>query len=232
MSAGYGAITVLRDIDLAVGSGEVVAVLGSNGAGKTTMLRAISGMIPCKGTISFRERQTQALGAHKLARLGMAHVPEHRGTFAELSVDENLALGAYASGCSRDEVQETREQIFRYFPRLLERRQQQAGSLSGGEQQMLAIGRALALRPKLLLLDEPSFGLAPQTVKEIYAILRVLKDEHGVGMLLVEQHAEIALDLADRAVVLTSGQIALAGSAADIRSDQRVQDNYFGSGAH
>jgi branched-chain amino acid transport system ATP-binding protein len=232
LNAGYGAIRVLHDIDLDVAAGEVVAILGANGAGKTTILRAISAMIPYQGTISFCGSSMRRCGTHTLARLGMAHVPEHRGTFAELTVDENLTLGAYAARGSAVEIAQTREIIFKYFPRLVERRHQQAGSLSGGEQQMLAIGRALALRPKLLLLDEPSFGLAPQIVQEIYRILQDLKRDAAVGILLVEQHAGLALELADRALVLASGKIVLSGTAQGIKNDPRVQENYFGAGPH
>jgi branched-chain amino acid transport system ATP-binding protein len=232
LCAGYGPIRVLHDIDLEVASGEVVAVLGANGAGKTTLLRALCAMIPSEGTITFCGTSTRRMGTHRLARCGMAHVPEHRGTFAELTVEENLALGAYASRGSAGEAGAVRAQIFEYFPRLVERRRQQAGSLSGGEQQMLAIGRALASRPKLMLLDEPSFGLAPQIVDEIYAILRRLKRDMAVGMVLVEQHAGLALELADRAIVVAGGRIALQGSASAIASDPRVQESYFGAGAH
>lgn len=232
LSAGYGAVRVLHDIDLEVAPGEVLAILGANGAGKTTILRAICAMVPYQGSVSFCGDSMRRRGTHALARLGMAHVPEHRGTFAELTVEENLALGAYAARGSAAELRDARSRIFECFPRLAERRQQQAGSLSGGEQQMLAIGRALAARPKLMLLDEPSFGLAPQIVQEIYQILHDLKRDGAVGMLLVEQHAGLALELADRALVLSSGRIALSGSAPDIKTDPRVQENYLGAGLH
>jgi branched-chain amino acid transport system ATP-binding protein len=228
LSAGYGPIRVIYDIDIAIRQGDVVAILGANGAGKTTILRAISSIIPYQGAITFCGSSVRKHGTHKLARLGMAHVPEHRGTFAELTVEENLALGAYAARCSAAEAESTRAKIFEYFPRLVERRWQQAGSLSGGEQQMLTIGRALASRPKLLLLDEPSFGLAPQIVREIYDILASLKRDSGVGILLVEQHAGLALELADQALVLSSGRITLSGTPQEIKDDPRVQESYFG----
>jgi branched-chain amino acid transport system ATP-binding protein len=229
LSAGYGAVRVLHDIDLEVGPGEVVAILGANGAGKTTILRAISAMIATDGAISFCGVSTRRKGTHTLARLGMAHVPEHRGTFAELTVEENIALGVYAARGTPTEIARTRERIFEYFPRLVERLHQQAGSLSGGEQQMLAIARALASQPRLMLLDEPSFGLAPQIVQDIYRILGKLKCDSEVGMLLVEQHAGLALELADRALVISSGRITLSGDAAAIKDDPRVQENYLGA---
>ena len=231
LRAGYGAIEVLRNVDLDVAPGEVLAILGANGAGKTTLLRALSAMIPSTGAVRFAGREVGRTRTHALARLGMAHVPEHRGTFAELTVEENLRLGAQGSGRSEADRRSDREEVYGLFPKLRERRFQQAGTLSGGEQQMLAIGRALALKPALLLLDEPSFGLAPQIVAEIYRVLRRLKDENRVGMILVEQHAALALELADNAIVLTSGQVAIRGPATLVRADRRVQDTYLGHGA-
>jgi branched-chain amino acid transport system ATP-binding protein len=227
--ASYGPIQVLRDINFAVGEGKMLCVLGANGAGKTTLLRALSGMIPFQGSVTFRGQPIKGVPTHRLARMGIVHVPELRGTFAELSVEENLRLGALCSTANQREKLEDRDRVFSYFPRLQERSRQQAGSLSGGEQQMLAIGRALVSRPKLMLMDEPSFGLAPQIVTEIYKILTVLKDDHQLGVILVEQHAALALELADDAVVIASGQIVVSGPSREIKADSRIQESYFGA---
>jgi branched-chain amino acid transport system ATP-binding protein len=202
-------------------------VLGANGAGKTTLLRAISGLVRRSGAIVLDGLPIIGLEPQAIARRGVAHVPDNRGTFAELSVEDNLKLGAYrfstagafAEGLSRAHA---------YFPRLAERMRQQAGSLSGGEQQMLAIARALMMRPSLLILDEPSFGLAPLVVEEIYKILARIRREEGVGMLIVEQHAEVALGLVDKAYVLELGRVRLAGPAAAVVADPLVQRSYLG----
>ena len=198
LKAYYGPIPVLHGVDLEVEAGGITALLGANGAGKTTLLRAICAMVRREGEIRFADRALEGLGTEDVVRLGVAHVPDGRGTFADLTVEENLRLGAYTRG-DRTRVAQDFERVYGYFPRLRERRRQQAGTLSGGEQQMLAISRALMLAPKLLLLDEPSFGLAPLVVKDIFRILRAINREQRVSMLIVEQNATSALDLADRA---------------------------------
>ena len=193
--AGYGPTQVLHGLDFVVEAGSVTALLGANGAGKTTTLRAVCGMIRTEGEILFNGERITGRATEEIARLGIAHVPDGRGTFMELTVEENFKLGAYTR---RDgEVQADFERMWEWFPRLKQRWKQQAGTLSGGEQQMLAIARALLMRPKLLLLDEPSFGLAPLIVQEIFGIMRRIREESGVGILLVEQNANLALELAD-----------------------------------
>ena len=227
LSAGYGPTAVLHGLDFAVEERGVSALLGANGAGKTTTLRAISGMVRTGGSVRLAGVPINGRATEEIARLGVAHVPDGRGTFMELTVEENMRLGAYTR---RDKagVEADFERVFGYFPRLKQRFRQQAGTLSGGEQQMLAIARALLLRPRLLLLDEPSFGLAPLIVQEIFAIMRRIRDEQGVGILLVEQNANIALDFADRAYLLETGRIVLSGPAADIRQDEAVRRSYLG----
>ena len=226
LHAGYGDTRVLHGIDLAVPDAGVVSLLGANGAGKTTTMRAICGMVAMSGEIRFDGARIDGLPTEEIARRGIAHVPDGRGTFAELTVAENLRLGAYAR---RDRgVASDIDRVLTLFPRLRERRMQQAGTLSGGEQQMLAIARAMLMRPKLLLLDEPSFGLAPLIVREIFAIMERVQAEDRVGMLVVEQNATLALALADSAYVLETGRIAMAGTAEEIRRDEAVRRAYLG----
>jgi branched-chain amino acid transport system ATP-binding protein len=220
-------VEVLRGVSLAVAPGEMVGLVGRNGAGKTTTLRALCNMmVRITGEIRFNDERIDGKATEDIVRLGIGHVPDGRGTFVSLSVEENLRLGAYTR---RDkQVSEDFERIYGYFPRLKERRRQQAGTLSGGEQQMLAISRALMLRPKLLLLDEPSFGLAPLVVQEIFRILRAINQQEGVSMLLVEQNASIALELADHAYLLETGRIIMAGPSSRIANDESVRRAYLG----
>jgi branched-chain amino acid transport system ATP-binding protein len=227
LGAAYGATQVLQALDISVEQGGIVTLLGANGAGKTTTLRALCNMmVRITGEIRFNDRRIDGKATEDIVRLGIAHVPDGRGTFVSLSVEENLKLGAYTRRDS--EVSQDFERIYGYFPRLKERRRQQAGTLSGGEQQMLAISRALMLRPKLLLLDEPSFGLAPLIVQEIFRILRTINKQEGVSMLLVEQNASIALELADHAYLLETGRIILKGPSSVISSDESVRRAYLG----
>jgi branched-chain amino acid transport system ATP-binding protein len=226
LKAGYGQTHVLHGIDFHVEEGGVTALLGANGAGKTTTLRAVCGMVRTEGEVSFLGERITGKATEDIARRGLAHVPDGRGTFMELSVEENFRLGAYIR---RDrEIQSDFERMWQWFPRLKQRWRQQAGTLSGGEQQMLAIARALLLRPKLLLLDEPSFGLAPLIVQEIFGIMRRIRDESGVGILLVEQNANLALELADRAYLLETGNIVVSGPAAEIQQDEAIRRSYLG----
>jgi branched-chain amino acid transport system ATP-binding protein len=227
LHAQYGSIRVLHGINLDVELGGVTTVLGANGAGKTTLLRAICGMVARQGEIVFDGQRIDNLSTPDIARRGIAHVPEGRGTFAPLTTEENLRLGAYPR--HRDpEVQKDFELIYEYFPRLRERRAQQAGTLSGGEQQMLAIGRALMLRPKLLVLDEPSFGLAPLIVQEIFRIMRKINAERRVSVLLVEQNATLALGFADKACVLETGNVVTAGSPTELSNNENIRRAYLG----
>jgi branched-chain amino acid transport system ATP-binding protein len=226
LSATYGQVRALHRVDLTVGEGQVVALLGPNGAGKTTTLRAICGMVRASGRIAFRDRDLTAMATEKITRLGVAHVPEGRGTFPGLTVEENLRLGAY--GRRDPEVPRDIGRWYGIFPRLAERRDQPAGSLSGGEQQMLAVARALLSRPSLLLLDEPSLGLAPMVVREVFEVLERIRAEEGTGMLLVEQNAALALELADAAYVLEAGRTVLSGPAAEIRAEDSVRRSYLG----
>ena len=223
----YGAIAAIKGISFHVREGEIVALLGANGAGKTTTLRALSGIVRATGDIRFNGEPIGGRATEDIVRLGIAHVPEGRGTFVRMTVEENLQLGAMTR---RDRAAITRDidQVYAHFPRLKERRSQQAGTLSGGEQQMLAVGRALMLRPKLMLLDEPSFGLAPLIVEELFEILGQLNRELGVGMLIVEQNAALALDLAEHASLLETGRIVLAGPAQEIGKDEAVRRSYLG----
>ena len=224
VAARYGAVHALHAVSLTVGEGEAVAVLGANGAGKTTMLRAISGMVPRRGDVVFAGRRLARASA-AVARTGIAHVPEGRGTFSELSVWENLRLGAYTR---RDGGKETWPRVLDLFPWLERRLRQPAGTLSGGEQQMLALARALMLRPRLLLLDEPSLGLAPLVVREFFRILRTLKEEEGLTVLVAEQNAAAALRLAHRAYVLDAGRVALEGTSAELERNEAVRRSYLG----
>jgi branched-chain amino acid transport system ATP-binding protein len=226
LHASYGSIRVLHGVSLDVARGGVTTVLGANGAGKTTLLRAICGMVTRTGEITFDGQRIDGKSTPDIARCGIAHVPEGRGTFAPLTTEENLRLGAYTR---RDkEVDSDFERVFEYFPRLRERRSQQAGTLSGGEQQMLAIGRALMLRPKLLVLDEPSFGLAPLIVQEIFRIMRKINDEQQVSVLLVEQSANLALEFADRACVLETGRVVTSGTPDELSNNEDIRRAYLG----
>jgi branched-chain amino acid transport system ATP-binding protein len=227
LRARYGATQVLHGLDFDIVEGGITALLGANGAGKTSTLRALSGMIDMTGEISFAGRRVEGSATETLARLGIAHIPEGRGTFTRMTIEENLQLGAM-SRRDRAGIASDIDRVYGYFPRLRERARQQAGTLSGGEQQMLAIGRALMMRPRLMLLDEPSFGLAPLIVEEVYAILRKLNEADGMSMLLVEQNANAALALADRAYLIETGEIAMSGTAAEMGRDENVRRAYLG----
>ncbi len=225
--AAYGASPVLHGISFAVREGGITAMLGANGAGKTSTLRAVCGMVRTQGQVRFAGNRIDGKATEDIVRLGIAHVPDGRGTFVNLTVEENLRLGAYTRR-DRGALAGEFDRIYGYFPRLAERRRQQAGTLSGGEQQMLALSRALMLRPRLLLLDEPSFGLAPLIVRDIFRIMRRINEEERVSMLLVEQNANLALDLATDAYLIETGRIVLSGSAAEIRKDEAVRRSYLG----
>ncbi len=227
LAAFYGPIQALRGIDFALEEGSVTTVLGANGAGKTTTLRAICGMVATEGRVALDGDDISKMPTEAIVRRGVAHVPEGRGTFTRVTTEENLLLGAYARR-DKKAVARDLDQVYGYFPRLRERRGQQAGTLSGGEQQMLAVGRALMLRPRLMLLDEPSFGLAPLLVEELFAILRRINAEERVSMLLVEQNATLALDLADRAYLLETGRVVLSGTSDEIAADETVRRSYLG----
>ena len=227
LRAGYGATRVLHGIGFSLADGSITALLGANGAGKTTTLRALCGMVRTEGSIRYAGNRIDGRATEDIVRLGVAHVPDGRGTFPALTTEENLRLGAYTRK-DRAQVERDFTRIYGYFPRLRERRRQQAGTLSGGEQQMLAVARALMLRPRLLLLDEPSFGLAPLIVKEIFSIMRAINQEEKVSMLVVEQNAAMALDLADTAYLIETGRIVLSGPAADIKQDDAVRRSYLG----
>jgi branched-chain amino acid transport system ATP-binding protein len=228
LHAAYGSTEVLHGIDLHVDEGRVTTLLGANGAGKTTTLRAICRFqVRISGIVEFRGERIDNRSTEQIAALGVGHVPDGRGTFLGLSTEENLRLGCHARK-DRRAVAEDMERMYAYFPRLKERRGQQAGTLSGGEQQMLAIARALMGRPSLLLLDEPSFGLAPLVVKDIFAIMRRICDEEKVSILLVEQNARIALELADTAFLLETGRIVMSGSSEDMRKEDAVRRAYLG----
>jgi branched-chain amino acid transport system ATP-binding protein len=224
VEARYGPVQALHGISLAVNEGEVVAVLGANGAGKTTTLRAVSGTVRRSGSIRIGGKVLRG-GPEAAARAGIAHVPEGRGTFTALTVTENLRLGAYTRrGSTKTDV----ERVERWFPWLLERGDQPAGTLSGGEQQMLALARALMSRPRLLMLDEPSLGLAPLIVREIFRIVRELNERDGLAVLVVEQDARIALESAHRAYVLEVGEVKVTGTSAELRGNESVRESYLG----
>jgi len=227
LSAGYGSTQVLHGVGLEVAQGGITTVLGANGAGKTTLLRALCGMIRSAGQVRLRGELISGRATEDIVRQGVAHVPDGRGTFLDLTTEENLKLGAYTRK-DKKLVAEDFERLFGYFPRLRERRHQQAGTLSGGEQQMLALSRALMLRPSLLLLDEPSFGLAPLVVQDIFRIMRRINQEEGVSMLLVEQNATLALDLADHVYLLETGRVVVSGLSSVIRNDEAVRRSYLG----
>jgi len=225
LRAGYGPLQVLHGLNLHVNDGEVAVMLGANGAGKTTTMRAISGMIPRRGSITFEGQPIIKTSPSDIVRMGIAQVPQGRGTFTDLSVEDNLRAGAYSR---KDEVDDDLAEWFETFPRLRERRQQKAGSLSGGEQQMLAIARALMSKPKLLLCDEPSLGLAPIITQDLFEILQRLNTERGLSILIVEQNANLALKIAHSVFVLETGSIVASGTAEAIANDDAVRKAYLG----
>jgi branched-chain amino acid transport system ATP-binding protein len=227
LHAAYGHTRVLHGLDFALEKGRITALLGANGAGKTTTLRALCAMVKTQGEIRFAGERIDGRNTEDIVRLGVAHVPDGRGTFAHLTTEENLQLGAY-SRRNRSAVGADLERMYGYFPRLAERRRQQAGTLSGGEQQMLAVSRALMLAPKLMLLDEPSFGLAPLLVGELFDILKRINEREQVSMLLVEQNAAMALELADSAYLLETGRVVLSGTSSELQRDAAVRRAYLG----
>jgi branched-chain amino acid transport system ATP-binding protein len=225
--ASYGEGDVLHGVSLSLLSGQCVAVLGANGAGKTTLLRSILRATRTRGVIRHEGNDVSAFTTDAMVRLGFAHVPDGRGTFSGLTVDENIAVGAITRR-NRAEIARDTDEMYSCFPRLKERRRQLAGTLSGGEQQMLAVARALMLRPKLMLLDEPSFGLAPKIVEEIFAIFRRIRSQAQVAILLVEQNANLALDFADHAYLLETGRVVLSGPVANFKLDKTIRRSYLG----
>jgi branched-chain amino acid transport system ATP-binding protein len=227
LKASYGPTQVLFDIDFSLAQGQITTILGANGAGKTTTLRAVCQAVRTSGSVLFDGQQLVGKSTESIVRMGVAQVPDGRGTFTALTVEENLKLGAYVRR-DKAEVAIDMEKAYTRFPRLKERRNQQAGTLSGGEQQMLAISRALMLRPRLLLLDEPSFGLAPLIVAEIFRILRQINEQEKVSMLLVEQNANLALGLAHQAYLLETGRIVISGPSEVIRNDETIRKVYLG----
>jgi branched-chain amino acid transport system ATP-binding protein len=227
LTAGYGQVRVLHGLDFNLEEGGITTLLGANGAGKTTTLRAMCGMVKCGGQILFEGKNLVGRHTEDIARLGVAHVPEGRGTFTRMSVEENLLLGAISRKDKQNVVKDI-DKMYDHFPRLRQRRTQQAGTLSGGEQQMLAVARALMLRPRLMLLDEPSFGLAPLVVKEMFEILAALNREEKASMLIVEQNAALALGIADEAYLLETGSIVMSGPAKQIGADENVRRSYLG----
>ncbi|MFN0025722.1 MAG: ABC transporter ATP-binding protein [Acidimicrobiales bacterium] len=227
VNARYGAIQVLRDINLEVESGEIVVVLGANGAGKTTTLRAICSMVETHGSVQIDGTEMGGKGTAEIVRMGVAHVPQGRGTFPELSVVDNLMVGAYIR--KDKEIQADVDRWMDVFPRLRERRSQIAGSLSGGEQQMLAVARAMMSRPRLLLLDEPSLGLAPLIIEDLFRRFGEINRETGTTMLVVEQNANLALDIASRGYVLEAGHIVLSGTSEELRTNEAVREAYLGA---
>ena len=226
LTASYGQIEVLHGISFEVFDNEIAVVLGANGAGKTTTIRALSGMVETTGTITFRREDISQLESDAIVRKGVAHVPQGRGTFPELTVEDNLRVGAFIR--SDNEVQNDIQNCYDTYPVLFERRTQTAGSLSGGEQQMLAVSRALMSRPELLLLDEPSLGLAPQIVEALFERFLIMNKDHGTTMLIVEQNAQLALGMADRGYVLEAGEIVLEGSAESLINDEAIIRAYLG----
>ncbi len=225
----YGAINAIKDISFEVKQGEIVTLIGANGAGKTTTLHALSNLIkPASGEITFCDKTISAMEAHKIIRLGLTHVPEGRRVFSRLTVQQNLELGAYVRKDSSDAIAADYEMVFDRLPRLKERRKQLAGTLSGGEQQMLAIGRALMCSPKMILMDEPSMGLSPLLVQEIFSIIKDI-NKTGTTVLLVEQNAKMALEIAHRAYVLETGNIVMSGNADELASDEKVRAAYLGA---
>ena len=227
VSAGYGRISVLHDISLSVEEGHIAVLLGANGAGKTTTLRAISGMIRYSGRIMLDGKDLSGLGADQIARRGVAHGVQGRGTFIDLTVEDNLMVGAFRRN-DKTQIAEDIERIYTLFPRLQERRKQKAGSLSGGEQQMLAVGRALMLKPRVMLLDEPSLGLAPVIIDTLYEALQQINRTLGTAMLIVEQNANLALEIAHDAYVLETGSMVVTGTAAQVAANDAVRAAYLG----
>ena len=227
LEAQYGWTKVLHGLGFAVESGGITAILGANGAGKTTTLRAVCGMVKTAGVVRFDGQRIDGKATEDIVRLGIAHTPEGRGTFMELTVEENLRLGAYVRK-DRGAIARDFDRVYQYFPVLGQRQRQQAGTLSGGEQQMLAVARALMSRPRLLLLDEPSLGLAPLVTREIFRIVRAINKDEGVSVLLVEQNAAMALELADHAYLLETGRVVMSGSAAELRKDDSIRRSYLG----
>jgi len=227
----YGSIEALKGISLEVQEGEIVTVLGANGAGKSTLLRAISGLLPIrKGMVKFNNNELKNVAPYKIVIAGISHVPEGRRVFATLTVEENLNLGAYTRRKNKKSIKESKERVYDLFPILKKRYNQLSGTLSGGEQQMLAMGRALMSTPRILLLDEPSLGLAPLLVKQIFHIIREINSQ-GTAILLVEQNARKALSIADRGYVLETGNITINGLASDLRKNKKVQEAYLGGAA-
>ena len=226
LTASYGQIEVLHGINFEVFDNEIAVILGANGAGKTTTIRALSGMVETTGTITFKREDISQLESDAIVRKGVAHVPQGRGTFPELTVEDNLRVGAFIR--SDNEVQDDIQNCYDTYPVLFERRTQTAGSLSGGEQQMLAVSRALMSRPQLLLLDEPSLGLAPQIVEALFERFLIMNKDHGTTMLIVEQNAQLALGMADRGYVLEAGEIVLEGSAESLINDEAIIRAYLG----
>jgi branched-chain amino acid transport system ATP-binding protein len=228
LSAGYGPVTILHELDLEVNEGEIVVILGANGAGKTTTMRAISGTIPRRGTVALDGNDIGKTSPDAIVRQGVAQVPQGRGTFPELSVEDNLRAGAITRRDGSAAIASDIQRWFTQFPRLAERREQRAGSLSGGEQQMLAIARALMSRPRLLLCDEPSLGLAPLITQELFAVIDRLNKEEGLSVLLVEQNANLAMHIASRVYLLETGRIVASGSAAELSADDTIRKAYLG----
>jgi len=227
LKAFYGQTQAIYDVGFDIPEGGITTLLGANGAGKTTTLRAICNMVRTEGTVRFAGQDLVGMPTEEIVRLRIAHVPEGRGTFTSLTVGENLRIAAYTRK-DKAGVKAELERVFSYFPRLKERVQQQAGTLSGGEQQMLAIARALMLKPRLMLLDEPSFGLAPLIVVEIFRIMKRINEEEKVSMLLVEQNAALALDLASHAYLLETGKVVMSGPALVVKNDENVRKSYLG----
>jgi branched-chain amino acid transport system ATP-binding protein len=227
LEAHYGSTKVLHGLGFAVEAGGITAILGANGAGKTTTLRAVCGMVKTAGSVRFEGQRIDGKATEDIVRLGIAHTPEGRGTFMDLTVEENLRLGAYVRK-DRGAIAGDFDRVYQYFPVLGQRQRQQAGTLSGGEQQMLAVARGLMSRPRLLLLDEPSLGLAPLLTREIFRIVRAINKEEGVSVLLVEQNAAMALELADHAYLLETGRVVMSGSAAELRKDDSIRRSYLG----
>ena len=230
LHVSYGQVDAVRGVSLSLKHGQIVSVIGPNGAGKTTLLAAVMGLLPCKGLLQFEGEDLHGLDVEARVERGLCLVPEKRELFGELSVLDNLMLGAYARRLRSDALKRQLQAVFERFPRLAERRSQRADTLSGGERQMLALGRALMSSPRLLMLDEPSLGLAPLIVNEILSIVRGLREE-GVSILLIEQNARAALDCSDHGYVLETGEIALSGASDALASDPRVQHTYLGGGA-
>ncbi|HSI59857.1 MAG TPA: ABC transporter ATP-binding protein [Ideonella sp.] len=229
VQAGYGPLRVLHGLDFSLQAGTVTALLGANGAGKSSTLRALCAMLPTQGEVRFDGERIERRTTEAIARLGIAHVPEGRGSFVDLSVEENLRLGGCMQPVGRHALEADLARVYGWFPRLAERRRQMAGTLSGGEQQMLAFSRAMMMRPRLLLLDEPSFGLAPRVVESLFHTVRLLRETEGLTVLLVEQNAAMALALADQALVLQAGRIVQAGPADEVRRAGVVHSAYLGA---